>query len=304
MTSINIELLLTIIFTHVDDWCKKNRERVLKRTVGRRPEFSDSEVITLMVAEEFIPYPAEGQYIEYIRANHLALFPRILEQSQFNRRGRALGGVMEKMRRDWFVATGLGMENSYLIDTKPIPVVGYKRRKKHSVFQGNADYGYCASRNLHYYGYKLVMLTTLSGVPVAYDLVPANTDERKSSEAILDVVKGAKIIGDKGFLGAEWQAKVYSETGNEVITPKRKNQKEQHPDGFEATLNRVRERIEGVFNELQNTGRNLERLLAKTITGLCTRIIAKVTSHLVKYMLRQKYQIDVQTFTCTGDMVF
>ena len=59
------------------------------------------------------------------------------------------------------------------------------------------------------------------------------------------------------------------------------------------------ERIEGVFHELQNTGRNLERMLAKTTIGLATRLCAKVTAHLFKYMLRKKYHIDVQTFSFT-----
>ncbi len=39
---------------------------------------------------------------------------------------------------------------TYLIDTKPIPVLGYKRSKRHSDFRGSADYGYCVSRKLHY----------------------------------------------------------------------------------------------------------------------------------------------------------
>jgi len=110
------------------------------------------------------------------------------------------------------------------------------------------------------FGYKLVMITTLDGLPVVYDLVPANTEERAAAEAVIDRIANAHLIGDKGFLGLEWQTQM----GNTVHTPKRKNQKIQHPDGFERLLNSVRERIEGVFHELQNTRRNVERLLAKT----------------------------------------
>lgn len=140
------------------------------------------------------------------------------------------------------------------------------------------------------------MITSLEGVPVIYDLVPANTDERKAAEAVLARITNATIIGDKGFLGVEWQEQVQQQTGNTVITPKRKNQKIRHPDGFRRLLNSVRERIEGAFHELQNTGRNIERLLAKTVTGLVTRIVAKVTAHLFRRILRLQYGIDVQTF--------
>ncbi len=67
-----------------------------------------------------------------------------------------------------------------------------------------------------------------------------------------------------------------------------------------AVLNALRERIEGVFHDLQNTRRNVERLLAKTVIGLTTRLIAKVTTHLFKHILRIHYHIDIQTFQCSS----
>jgi len=302
MTSIDMETLLTIVFVRIDDWYQTSGQRWMAGKAGRKPQFSDSEVMTLMVAEDYMPYPAETQYLEFVRANYLALFPRLLEQSQFNRRVRQLRYLVEALRRDWLLELGVDQAAQYLIDTKPIPVVGYKRSKRHSEFRGSADYGYCASRKLHYFGYKLVMITTLDGIPVVYDLVPANTEERQAAEAVLDRLTNAEILGDKGFLGVEWQAQMRQQTGNRIITPKRKNQKAQHPDGFDRLLNRVRQRIEGVFHELQNTGRNLERLLAKTVIGLVTRVIAKVTAHLLKHLLRLQYGIDVQTFRCPTDL--
>ena len=69
---------------------------------------------------------------------------------------------------------------------------------------------------------------------------------------------------------------------------------------FDRWLNRIRERLEGRFNEVQNTGRNLERLLAKTVLGLPTGVIAKITGHLVKFILCKCYRADVQTFTRTA----
>jgi hypothetical protein len=61
-------------------------------------------------------------------------------------------------------------------------------------------------------------------------------------------------------------------------------------------LSCVRECIEGVFHEIQDTGRNIERLLTKTVVGLCTRVIAKMTSHLLRHLLRVDFGINVQTF--------
>jgi hypothetical protein len=99
MTSITFSDLLTIIFVIVDDWYKTDGIQYLKGKPGPRPEFSDSEVITLMLAMDFLPFPSETQFIAYIRANYLSLFPKLVDQSQFNRRGRALRLFVEVLRR-------------------------------------------------------------------------------------------------------------------------------------------------------------------------------------------------------------
>jgi hypothetical protein len=253
-------------------------------------------MLTLLLAMDYFPYPGERQFLGFIRANYLTLFPNLLEQSQFNRRARRLPGLLEALRRYWVNELGAIFERTLLLDTKPVPVVGYKRSKRHSDFEGSATYGHCASRKLKYFGYKLVVVSTLAGVPLVYALVPANLDERDAAEAVLVSVQGCDILTDKGFIGDDWQADVARSTGNRIFTPKRENQHQQNPPAFDRLLCRVRERIEGVFNEVQNTGRNLERLLRKKIAGLCVHVAAKMASHTLRILLRQHFGIDVLTF--------
>ena len=299
MQSISIAELLLVIYVIVDDWYLDQGQIILKGKSGKKPRFSDSEVITLLLAQDFIPYPGENQFIGYIKANYLALFPKLITQSQFNRRARSLRLLVEEMRRYWLRDLGFLNRGDLLLDTKPIPVMGYKRSKKRSNFAGSANYGYCASRNLKYFGYKLVSICTMEGIPLVYELVPANTDERLAGESVLYTLRGCIIYADKGFIGEDWQEKIFRHTRNRIFTAKRANQKRKNPIEFDRWLNSVRERIEGVFHEIQNTGRNIERLLAKTVIGLTTRIIAKMTSHLLKFVLRKLHGIDVQTFTQT-----
>lgn len=300
MQSIDFPTLLTIMYVLVDDWYQENATRLLKGKAGAKPVFSDSELITLLLAQDFLPFPGETQFLGYIRANYLELFPKLVEQSQFNRRARALRLLVEELRRHFLDKLGVLNETAFLLDTKPVPVVSYKRSKSHSAFRPSAGFGYCVARRLHYFGYKFVALTTCDGVPIAYELVAANTDEREAAEEVMDFLRRCDIFGDKGFIGEQWQAEVKEQTGNRVWTVKRVNQKEQNPKSFDRWLNSVRERIEGAFNELQNTGRNLERLLTKTVIGLSTRVIAKVTSHTLKLLLRRKFGIEVQTFQVAG----
>lgn len=200
--------------------------------------------------------------------------------------------LVEQLRRYWAALLGIFDQREYLLDTKP--VVGYKRSKRHSDFAETAEYGHCAMK---YFGYKLVMLSTMDGIPAAYELVPANTDERKAADTVLCHIWSSDIFADKGFIGEDWQANHADVQDNQIWTPKRANQKIQNPVEFDRWLNALHERIEGTFNELQNTGRNLERLPRKTVVGLTTHVIAKITSHTLKLLLRRQFSIDVQTFS-------
>lgn len=257
---------------------------------------SDSEILTLALAMDYLPFPGETQFLGFIRANYSEWFPDLLDQSQFNRRLRKLDGMLEQMRRSWVEQLGGLTEQNFLIDTKPLPILGLKRDKRRSDFAGNAAPGWCAARQLHYFGYKLVMLSTWNGLPIAYDLVPANTDERLAVEGVLELLRGCHIYGDKGFISAEWQSAIAKQTGNQIWTIHRQNQSQQHSSQMKRFISRIRQRIEGVFHEIQNTGRNPERLLNKTIDGFCTHIAAKIASHTLRLLLRRCFGINVLTF--------
>lgn len=296
MASIPFSDLMTIIYVLVDDWYQSSGYGVVQGTPGPLPALAPSEVLTILLAMDAVPIPSESGFLAFLRANHGDLFPRLPHQSQFNRHARRVAGLLEALRQAWLASWATSAQPQVILDTKPIPVIGYTRPKQHSDFVSSGSYGYCACRKLHYFGYKLVMLTTLDGIPVVYDLVPAHTDERAAAMEVLDRVQDCDIWADKGFVGMDWQAMVRATTGNRVWTPKRRNQT-RNPVAFDRLLGQVRERIEGTFHELQNTGRNLERLLAKTVEGLVVRLASKVTHLVLKHLLRARYGIDILTFT-------
>ncbi len=292
-----METLLTVIFVIVDDGYQAHGHHYLHGNPGVKPTFTDSEMLSLMPAMDILSYASERRFYAFIKANYAALFPRLIDRSQFNRRARQMRWLIEKLRQHWLEILGCTLGTHLLLDTKPVPVMSYKRAKQHSDCAGVAAYGVCASRNLKYFGFKLVILTTLDGMPVVYELVPANVDERAAAETVLEWVYACDILGDKGFIGEEWQLEQYHHHRNRIWTAQRANQARQNTPAFDQWLNSVRERIEGAFNELQNIGRNLERLLALTVEGLCTRIMVKMANHVLKVLLRRDYNIAIVSFS-------
>ena len=289
--------LLTVLFVVVDDWYRTEGANLRQRTVGAKPDFSDSEMLTLILAVDLLEFSSERRFRAFIQANYLPLFPQLLTQSQFNRRARDLRFLLDALRQDWASQLGVQCERHFLLDTTPVPVVGYRRDKTHSAFYGSAAYGYCAARRLKYFGYKLVLLTTLDGIPCAFELVSANTDERVAAEEVLATLPtDVDLWLDKGFIGADWQA-AWRAQGIRLWSAKRENQQAQNPPAFDRLLNSVRERIETTYDQLKEGGRSVEHTLAKTIDGLCARVATKIASLTMRLFLKKFFGIDVLSYT-------
>ena len=152
MVTISIEDLFLVTLVLVDDWYESKGKQLLNRTVGVKPTFSDSEMLTLMLAIDFFEFNSERRYHAFIKANYLKLFPKLLNQSEYNRRARSLRFLLNELRQAWGNTLGVQSEKHFLLDTTPVVVVGYRRSKNHSDFRRSADYGYCAARQMKYFG--------------------------------------------------------------------------------------------------------------------------------------------------------
>lgn len=83
-------------------------------------------------------------------------------------------------------------------------------------------------------------------------------------------------MGDKGFLDRLRQEVLEEDRDVILLTPKRKNQKEQNPLRWNAVLTRTRRLIETAFAQ-GKAGFGLEKPYARTVWGLLSRLIAKLT---------------------------
>jgi len=293
---IDTETLVTAIYFIVDNWYLTEGHNYLKHKPGRKPVFTDSEMIAFIILKEFLQYKSERKFLGFMHGNHLDMFPDMVDQSQFNRRSRALRLIVDKLRSHFADSFGAQLASLYVLDTEPIPVVGYKRSKKKSDFLGSAEYGYCKSKSLHYWGYKLVMLITADEIPVAFELVPANTDERDAAEEILSVANpGSIALGDKGFIDEERQKVWEKRYGVSVCTFKRKNQHKRNPPAIQQLLKENREQIETAFSSMDRV-EGLENQGAKTVLGLVSRTIAKIAAYTFRKYLLRFFGIDVLTF--------
>jgi hypothetical protein len=173
--------LCTAVYVLVDD-----RYRVVAAAHAHRPgpdgACSDSEVVTLTLVAELVGLDEETCFLAYIRRNHPTLFRHLPHCSRYNRRRRRLVEVTNRIRialaRDVLLHLTAEDQDLAVIDSLPVPVVGFAHARGAHRWYGEARYGHNAAKSQTFYGYKLHLLATASGVVLDFALVPANVTGR------------------------------------------------------------------------------------------------------------------------------
>ena len=118
------ETLITAIYFIVDNWYLTEGHKYLKHKSGKKPVFTDSEMITFIILKEFLQFGSERKFLGFMRGNHIDMFPDMVSQGQFNRHSRALRLMVDKLRSHFADSFGTQLASLYILDTEPVPVVG------------------------------------------------------------------------------------------------------------------------------------------------------------------------------------
>ena len=248
---------------------------------GPRAAFTDSELIPLTITAELLGFVAETRFLAYVRRNHPTLFPLLPERSRYNRRRRQLVEVTNRIRgaimaRLWRVLEAAGRDLC-VIDSVPVPVVGYHHAAGEHRWWGEADFGRVPAKKQRPYGFKLHLLISHSGLVLDFALVPANHNDGKLTEQLLADKAGLTVLGDKGSINEALQALLAARNDLTMLTPKRRNQREQLPEAVAQAINHFRQLIETV-NSQRVEQFHLQRNRAKSVFGLAARVQAKLTA--------------------------
>ena len=138
-----VETFLTTLYVICDDWYQQNAPTLLSGKAGKKPLFSDSEVITLSLAQHWLGFADEREFLRLISNNYLFLFPLLVSQSQFNRRARNLCWLINRMRLDLVQRMGLLQEPVHLIDGTPVKVRHWRRYGRGHLMLPHAELGHC-----------------------------------------------------------------------------------------------------------------------------------------------------------------
>ena len=246
---------------------------------GPVPKFSDLEVVALSLTAETESIDSEKWLFDYKLQEYKDSIPNLISRRQFNDRRKKTSGLCEELRKRIAMEMD-GGEEQFFVDSKPIEVCRVARGKRCKMgrtgnFSQAPDFGFCASQNTYYFGYKLHALCGLSGVIHSYDLSKASVADLHYMKDVKHTYHDCSIYGDKGYIGADVQLDLFETAHIRLECPYRLNQKDWKPTFI--PFAKARKRIETIFSQLTDQFLVI-RNYAKITNGLFARIIGKISA--------------------------
>lgn len=246
----------------------------------RLAQVPDAEVLTVaVIAAAAFQNHHERALQMLLRLGYLSGH---LSVSRFNRRLHALS---------WWLAYLLEViadvftrhEVHFAIDSFPVSACERARGERCRKVRGKEYYGYIAAKRRIFYGWRLHLVVTATGIPVNVVLLPASIEDLAPvHDLLLGLPAGSCVDGDKAYNSAKDEHSILDDTGVRLVPLRKKNMR---PNDWldRQHLFPLRSRVETVGSQLAAMG--IERLHARTTTGVEIKVLASLVAVAWKNIL-------------------
>src|SRR3712207_287178 len=269
------EEALTILFCLIDDAYALLNPRGARRYESIK-RLADSEVITLALFQQLRGVESERSFLRDAERFFSHLFPGVvgLHPSSFHRRVRKMRRFLEPVRRE-VPSEMIGDPETLLVDSTLLSVLHPRQVSQGSGFSGAA---WVRWGSFSVYGVKLHLICATNGIPLSYELTPANVADVSLAEELIAEAKlgngvARKLLGDLAYRSKELR-EALAEVGILLSTEPSERRRG------------VRQRIEIAISSLKRVF-GLGETLATTLVGLATRIAAKICAYTYAFMVNR-----------------
>jgi hypothetical protein len=268
------EEALTVLFCLIDDAYAHLNPRA--RCYESLKRLSDSEVIALALFQQLRGVESERSFLRDAQRFFSHLFPGVvgLHPSSFHRRMRKLRRFLEPLRRD-VLSEMVGDPETLLVDSTLLSVLHPRQVPQGAGFSGAA---WVRWGSFSVYGVKLHLICATNGVPLSYELTPANVadvslTEELINEAALGDGVARRLLGDLAYR-SEGLKEALAEVDILLVTEPSERRRG------------LRQRVEIAISSLKRVF-GLGETLATTLVGLATRIVAKIAAYTYAFAVNR-----------------
>lgn len=156
------------------------------RRGGFAPALSDEEALTIELCGEMLRLNSDKAIVSYFQRHYPTWFPHLRDRSAFARQVANLWRVKEMLQQRLLRRHFVYEHPIQPIDTLPLPVCAKARAKRDRVFAGVARKGFCAAKDVFFYGFKLGLRVSEAGFIAHYALLEANTHDCRHLPALVE----------------------------------------------------------------------------------------------------------------------
>lgn len=267
------------VFLVVCEHYKAIQKKYRLRRGGFAPALTDEEVMTMEICGEYFKLGCDKDIFAYFHTHYLHFFPKLTDRSLFVRQAANLWQVKAVIQKRLVYVSGQCDDPVQVIDTLPLPVCVLTRAMRDHCFKTEADFGYCAAKDMHYYGFKLGLRISRLGMITHYPLLAARPHDIQSLDTLLEGFEGI-APADKGFIDAYRQTLLSERHGIIVVTPVRKNMQTNLPKPLLRFCKRIRKFIETVGSHLTERF-GIDQIRVHDLWHFQHRLIRKILAHTV-----------------------
>jgi Transposase DDE domain len=236
---------ITLLYAILDDILKG-----IGHAEDIRTQMSDAEVMTTCLVSAMFFGGNHQKACDYMKDHHL--IPDMLSKSRFNRRLHRLSMLMNELFHQLgMVFKELSEDSEYLLDSFPVPVCDNIRIFNIKLIKSEEYRGYIASKKRYFYGVKVQLISTRSGIPVELSILPGEAnDVRGLSSLPFNLTPGSEVYTDSGYTDYQAEDDALDAAGIKLKVLRKKKSRRPDPAYAQYTKQTIRHYVETVFSQI------------------------------------------------------
>ena len=285
------------LYFHVCDKYKEQLCWEVKRNSNNNKQegiITDEELITIylfcVAYEEKTKLKSMHKYIK----NHLlSWFPLLPSYQAFNNRLNKLCDVFPLMIADFMSSVSISSDSLKIVLGDSFPIITCSHKRGGKVAKDITDKGFCATKNLHYYGVKIHLLgLRMPGTipfPQYIEVTPASVHDLAASRNNLETIKADACVLDKAYADTDL-AKKMKANGSILLTPIKnkkgwenilKQRDTAFSQLFNTSISKIRQPIESLINWINELTQIQNASKVRSTNGLKLHLYGKLTVALM-----------------------
>lgn len=257
------------IYCFIDDLLKKRQNTSL----DKRRKLSDAQVITTVIVSAKYFYGNQHAACVYMHEHYGFDMP---DKSNFNRILHQLSDLISQLFYHLSaIFKHLNLESVYIIDSFPVCVCKNIRIKRSKLIKGEEFRGFNASKKEYFYGFKIHLICTGTGIPVEFLITAGSVHDNTALQIMdIDLPENSHLYGDKAYLNDQVKELLLEFEQIKLKAATKKNSIEPNTWAQELENKYFRKTIENTFSEI--TYKFPKKIHAVTAAGFLLKLLISI----------------------------